>query len=115
MLESLVGFLDDDEPRCNVPESYLKTLLELSSERFCENEKRIQRFRDELKKVGYGVDAVRDKRKGDNGEWEDPALRRERKRAEGMRKIKLAKKEDIGAPVDTEDISGLEISQEQNT
>jgi len=115
MLESLVGFFEDDEPKCNVQDTYLDTLLRISNERFCENERRIQRFRDELKKVGYGVDAVKDKRKGDTGEWEDPNVRRERKKAEGIRKSKLAKKEDIGAPADAEDISGLEFSEEQNT
>lgn len=111
MLESLVGVLEDEEPRCNVSEEYLETLLRISNERFSENEKRIRRFRDELQKTGYRAGAVKDKRKGDSGEWEDPALRKERKKAEGIRKSQLSKKLKNDISADTEDISGLEFAE----
>ena len=113
MLESLVGYSEDNMPRCNVPEAYLETLLRISDERFCENEKRIRRFRDELKKAGYGADAMKDKRKGDGGEWEDPVERRERKKAEGIRKSQLSKQEGIGEPAGAEEVFTMDFPERQ--
>jgi len=112
MLESLVGFLDDDKARCNVPEAYLETLLRISNERFSENEKRIQRFRDELRKADYGADAAKDKRKGDAGEWEDPAARRERKKAEGILKGQLSKKLDNDVLMGMKNDAGLDFLEQ---
>ena len=47
-LESLVGFYDDGKEVCNVSEGTLRTLLEISNERFQVNTARITRFRQLL-------------------------------------------------------------------
>ncbi|TVY52201.1 tRNA wybutosine-synthesizing protein [Lachnellula suecica] len=84
-LESLVGFEDDGREICMVPEWQLKTLLEISNERFVENTKRIERFRKLLGELGV--------MRGKEGEgWEDPQVRRERKRAEGLKRSQESKK-----------------------
>jgi len=103
-LESLVGYHFEGEGICNVPESDLATLLAISNERFDENEDRIARFRTLLRDM-INTDGV-EKRKGDHGEqWEDPQARRERKRAEGLKKRQQAKATE--APIDTEDVADL--------
>ncbi|KAG9245371.1 methyltransferase TYW3-domain-containing protein [Calycina marina] len=104
MLESLVGIFENDQPICNVPESYLQTLLNISDERFAENDKRIQRFRDELKRIEFGAEVGNESRKGDVGEWEDAITRRERKKAEGMRKSQLSREAYHGIENHTEDM-----------
>ena len=88
-LESLIGEFEFEQVMCHVDDWELRNLLEISNERFKENEKRIGRFRELLRGVGADVETTR---KGeDGGEWEDPIVRRERKKAEGMRKSQLAK------------------------
>ena len=83
-LESLIGYEYENRQLCNVTEGHLRTLIELSNERFGENTKRISRFRTLLKKLS-SEETGDVKRKGQDGEeWEDPEVRRERKRAEGL-------------------------------
>ncbi|KAF6802633.1 tRNA wybutosine-synthesizing protein [Colletotrichum sojae] len=85
-LESLVGYvLDDDNspPHVTVSAAYLRDLVRIANERFGENAARIARFRSALRDAVAGPPA----RVGDaGGEWEDAAARRERKRAEGLRR-----------------------------
>ncbi|EQB48321.1 tRNA wybutosine-synthesizing protein [Colletotrichum gloeosporioides Cg-14] len=83
-LESLVGYVDDsnDTRHCTVSADYLRTLVDIANERFVENAARIARFRAALQDAVAGPPA----RLGEGGvEWEDAAVRRERKRAEGLR------------------------------
>ncbi|KAF4821922.1 tRNA wybutosine-synthesizing protein 3 [Colletotrichum siamense] len=84
-LESLVGYVDDsnDARHCTVSADYLRTLVDIANERFVENAARIARFRAALQDAAAGPPA----RLGEGGaEWEDAAVRRERKRAEGLRR-----------------------------
>ncbi|KAI1638019.1 methyltransferase TYW3-domain-containing protein [Biscogniauxia mediterranea] len=80
-LESLVGVQHaDSAPTCTVPQEYLQTLLRVSNERFEENKKRITRFRAAI------LQAAEPPKKKDGSEWEDAQARRERKKAEGLRR-----------------------------
>ncbi|OLN96429.1 tRNA wybutosine-synthesizing protein 3 [Colletotrichum chlorophyti] len=85
-LESLVGYVDDDAGgtrHCTVSPAYLRDLMHVANERFVENTSRIARFRAALQEAIAGPPA----KLGEGGaEWEDAAVRRERKRAEGLRR-----------------------------
>ncbi|KAK1574302.1 tRNA wybutosine-synthesizing protein [Colletotrichum navitas] len=86
-LESLIGYVDDDDSdearHCTVSASYLRDLMQIANERFAENAARIARFRAALHTVLAGPPP----KLGEGGaEWEDAAARRERKRAEGLRR-----------------------------
>lgn len=98
-LESLVGYHSRGEEVCTVTSLELQDLVEISNERFEENEKRIARFRDLLKKLS-SHEADDGKRKGQEGEgWEDAAARRERKKAEGLaRSEQLSKARQLQEP-----------------
>ncbi|KAL2075977.1 hypothetical protein VTL71DRAFT_920 [Oculimacula yallundae] len=82
-LESVIGFESQGREICMVPEWQLKHLIEVSNQRFVENAKRIERFRTLLREGSIGLGK---EKKGDAGEWEDAGARRERKRAEGMKR-----------------------------
>ncbi|PBP16903.1 hypothetical protein BUE80_DR012368 [Diplocarpon rosae] len=87
-LESVIGFESNGMDICMVPEWQLKNLLEISNQRFQENAKRIARFRTLLRTERSGDG----KRKGQEGaKWEDAGERRERKRAEGLKKAREMK------------------------
>ncbi|PYH79840.1 COG1590 domain protein [Aspergillus uvarum CBS 121591] len=98
-LESLIGYceekeIDDDggesEPiiRSLVTEEYLEMLIAISNERFVINSERKERFRSSLVEMCSADHALGVKAKGKAKPvgWEDPAARRERMRAEGLRK-----------------------------
>lgn len=106
-LESLVGFHHDGRELCSVSEKDLRTLLEISNERFRVNSERIMRFQALLRQLTSAGAAS--KRRGDGEEWEDPQVRRERKKAEGLRRKQLLKETGGPPPKDPEDISGLEF------
>ncbi|KAI1176359.1 methyltransferase TYW3-domain-containing protein [Nemania sp. FL0916] len=76
-LESLIGMQEDGIIKPTVSDAYLRNLLQVSNERFAENRKRIERFRAAV------LEAMR---AAHGPEWEDPKTRRERKRAEGLRR-----------------------------
>ncbi|KAI1079661.1 methyltransferase TYW3-domain-containing protein [Whalleya microplaca] len=80
-LESLVGVQSGQYRQCTVSSSYLLTLVRIANERFSENKKRIERFRTAILEATQPAT-----RKGDGAEWEDAQARRERKRAEGLRR-----------------------------
>ncbi|KAI1322644.1 methyltransferase TYW3-domain-containing protein [Xylariaceae sp. FL0255] len=80
--ESLIGVQVDGVTQCTVSDEYLLSLVEIANARFKENEKRIARFREGVLKFSrlapgpvIGADG-----------WEDAEARRERKRAEGLRR-----------------------------
>ncbi|KAF7908196.1 uncharacterized protein EAF01_003951 [Botrytis porri] len=90
-LESLVGVYHEafDRGVCLVDNGQLSTLMRISNERFEENTKRIERFRVLLNEA---MNPVEKKKVGENGEdWEDPQARKERKRAEGLRRAQELK------------------------
>ncbi|KAJ8123932.1 hypothetical protein ONZ43_g223 [Nemania bipapillata] len=78
--ESLVGIQEDGVTKCTVSKDYLYSLVRIANERFEENRKRIERFRNAI------LDANHPPKKKDGTEWEDAQARRERKRAEGLRR-----------------------------
>jgi tRNA wybutosine-synthesizing protein 3 len=85
-LESIVGLQYARAPNCTVTEENLEGLVDVANERFKENTKRIERFRELLKKLSCEESAMA-KRKGPDGEeWEDPRVRRERRKAEGLKR-----------------------------
>lgn len=57
--------------------------MAIANDRFVENTKRIERFRGALRDLSRGQPT---KKNPDGEDWEDPAARRERKRAEGLRR-----------------------------
>ncbi|KAL7925870.1 methyltransferase TYW3 domain-containing protein [Trichoderma austrokoningii] len=98
-LESLIGYEDATAQRRRiVPPEYLKMLLQISNERFVENTKRIERFRSALKEA-----ILKPKRLNPEGkEWEDAAARRERLRAEGLRRKAALQAEKESVSQDTD-------------
>ncbi|KAL2753947.1 hypothetical protein ACRALDRAFT_2054060 [Sodiomyces alcalophilus JCM 7366] len=85
---SLIGYeARDGTRRAAVSVSYLRTLLEIGNARFAENAKRIDRFRTALRDAVAAPGLRGPMKVGENGVgWEDAAARRERKRAEGLRR-----------------------------
>lgn len=109
-LESLVGYVSDDgATRCTVSADYLRDLVDIANERFVENAARIARFRAALQDAVAGPPA----RLGEDGkEWEDAAARRERKRAEGLRRkeeMLAARQQAQTAETTTEDSDSTEL------
>ena len=79
--ESLIGTETQGNTHCIVSTAYLQLLIRLANERFVENSKRIERFRLAL------LEAIEAPKKSKRGpEWEDAAARKERKRAEGLKR-----------------------------
>lgn len=96
--ESLIGHQVDGHHLRLVSPEYLGTLINIANERFAENTKRIGRFRDAFREA---VSTPAPRRNPEGEEWEDAAARRERKRAEGLRrKAELQKKREAGSPVE---------------
>ncbi|KAK7723324.1 hypothetical protein SLS57_004518 [Botryosphaeria dothidea] len=90
--DSIIAREDDDGRIVPVvSEDYLRSLVELASERFAVNTERIERFRAHLvaqfRQPGKDTKPPKGK-KGYPG-WEDAAARRERKRAEGLENQRL--------------------------
>lgn len=81
--ESLIGYQTGDRRIRNVSKDYLYTLMGIADERFVENTRRIERFRDALRAAVQGKPA---RLNAEGKEWEDAAARKERKRAEGLRR-----------------------------
>ena len=67
-------------------------LVEQANERFKENTKRIERFRNLLKKFNSEEAGEAKKKDQDGEEWEDPQVRRVRKRAEGLMRSQQLRK-----------------------
>ncbi|KAJ4386695.1 hypothetical protein N0V93_009593 [Gnomoniopsis smithogilvyi] len=104
-LESLIGTETNGIKHCTVPGEYLKALINIANERFVENTRRIERFRRLLKEAVRKEEAGGAKGKG--REWEDAAVRKERKRAEGLRRAEEMRrlKEQVHREPDGADLS----------
>jgi tRNA wybutosine-synthesizing protein 3 len=86
-LDSVIGWLDvDGEGVCILPDTYLKGLLTVANERFEENSKRITRFCDLLLGSAETPSDMEARKKLKASDWEDASVRRERKRAEGLKR-----------------------------
>ncbi|KAI6775686.1 hypothetical protein HG530_002444 [Fusarium avenaceum] len=83
VFESLIGQQVDGHRQRIVSPEYLQTLVQIANERFAENKKRIERFQNAFRDA---VSAPAPRRNPEGQKWEDAAARRERKRAEGLRK-----------------------------
>jgi tRNA wybutosine-synthesizing protein 3 len=82
--ESLIGYQMGDRRVSLVSTDYLRILMSIATERFAENTKRIERFLSAFRDAISTPSSTR--RNPDGQEWEDAAERRERKRAEGLRR-----------------------------
>ncbi|KAL1956398.1 hypothetical protein VTO42DRAFT_7381 [Malbranchea cinnamomea] len=91
-LESVIGYYSQSEgcAKSLVTEEYLQMLVSLANERFKINSERIERFRRKFMELYHrSLRGSSSRRDG----WEDPDVRRERKRAEGLRKkVEAARK-----------------------
>lgn len=91
--ESVIGYCEETsegaEPviRSLVTEEYLKMLVALANERFVVNKERVERFRTKLLELYAAASSptAHTKSKKPQG-WEDPQVRREKKRAEGLQR-----------------------------
>ncbi|KAJ4416912.1 hypothetical protein N0V82_006462 [Gnomoniopsis sp. IMI 355080] len=104
-LESLIGTETNGIKHCTVPGEYLKALINIANERFVENARRIERFRSLLKKAVEKEETAGAKGRG--REWEDAEVRKQRKRAEGLKRaeeVRSLKGQLKGQP-DGEDLS----------
>jgi len=100
--------------RSLVTEEYLRLLIMIANERFKENKRRMERFRTNLLRslsqpiTTSGLQSSKLKESGakqsnDRSDWEDPVVRRERMRAEGLRRqLELAQK---GKPKENRELS----------
>lgn len=84
--ESLIGQVHDERRIRLVSPEYLHMLMGIATERFVENAKRIDRFRTAFQQAFVNQPVAQTRRNQDGEEWEDAAARRERKRAEGLRR-----------------------------
>lgn len=110
-LESLIGRETNGIKHCTVSGEYLRALINIANERFVENAKRIERFRRLLRAaLEKGEGSRKTRVKEDGTEWEDAEARKERKRAEGLRRAEEVKrlKEQQRGQVGDDDIGGLE-------
>jgi len=97
-LSSLVGRCGPSgDAICNISDDELRTLIEIGNKRFKENEKRITRFRELLRRSSEGK------------EWEDSKSRGGRKRREGLEKRELMRRDGVEKDVDGVDVGGFEI------
>jgi tRNA wybutosine-synthesizing protein 3 len=87
-LESLVGFESHSGCQLIVSPEYLGMLVSISNERFAENTKRIERFRSAFLRA---TAAPEPRKNPDGSEWEDPQVRRERMRIEGLKRREAMK------------------------
>jgi tRNA wybutosine-synthesizing protein 3 len=79
-LDSVIGQLQNGDAVSIVSRRYLNGLIAVANERFGENSARIARFRNLL------LSSPGSRKKKKEEEWEDPSVRRERKRAEGLKR-----------------------------
>ncbi|GAQ45659.1 COG1590 daomin protein [Aspergillus niger] len=116
-LESVIGYCeetDDDnddngEPiiRSLVTEEFLEMLVAISNERFAVNSERKERFRANLLDL-CSTDHTKSKGKSKPPGWEDPEKRRERMRAEGLKRKQLAQNQRKEVDADL-DLSGASL------
>jgi tRNA wybutosine-synthesizing protein 3 len=105
--ESLVGFDINGKQMCSVSEGTLRTLLEVSNDRFQANAARIARFRELLRQSKISGSGA--KKRDDNKDWEDPEVRKQRKRAEGLKRKEMLSETKEDPIVDPEDAADIEF------
>lgn len=94
-LESLIGRETNGIKHCTVSGEYLKALIRIANERFVDNARRIVRFRTYLREALSSPSrdgAAKKKGDGEGGIWEDAETRKERKRAEGLKRADEVRK-----------------------
>ncbi|RDA95287.1 hypothetical protein CP533_3558 [Ophiocordyceps camponoti-saundersi (nom. inval.)] len=103
--ESLIGCqaAGDGRRRYLVSADYLETLRAISDERFVENANRIRRFRDAFLRAVQGPSLRADG-------WEDAASRRERMRAEGLRRKATLEADDEVESISDMPLYGNEVA-----
>lgn len=84
--ESLIGQVHNARRIRLVTPEYLHMLMDIATDRFAENAKRIERFRTAFRQAFVDQPVPQTRKNQDGEEWEDAAARRERKRAEGLKK-----------------------------
>jgi tRNA wybutosine-synthesizing protein 3 len=108
--ESLVGTMDSAGRKSSiVSPDYLKMLVRIANERFVENQKRIARFLEELRHEIADAGAMADVSRADEKE-----LRRESKRAEGLRRQAEARSRREEKPVAEIDSYIDDLAQDTN-
>ncbi|KAI1137477.1 methyltransferase TYW3-domain-containing protein [Hypoxylon sp. FL0543] len=108
--ESLIGYQSGDgdgDLHCTVTPAFLRTLVLIANERFTENGKRIERFRAAL------AEATRPPEKN-GGDWEDTQARRERKRAEGLRRREELRRRNQSGDVSAVGDTALDVALDVN-
>lgn len=105
--ESVVGFDVDGKQMCSVSEETLRTLLKISNDRFQANAARIARFRELLRQSTSSDLGA--KRRDSNKDWEEPEARKQRKRAEGLKRKEMLRETKQDLIVDPEDTAGIEF------
>lgn len=111
-LESIIGYCDEDGDDSNEPvvrslvsEEYLQMLVAISNERFRVNTERKERFRTLLLDL---CSRSQEKGRGKKAGWENAEARRERKRAEGLkRREEMKRSEDIGDISDSDELGNF--------
>ena len=84
-LDSVIGFCTEDSNESDngtcplIDDNHLRFLMTLGNERFKANKERIRRLEEELRRI------ERSKKEHNESEWEDKAVRAERKRNDGLR------------------------------
>ena len=117
-LESIIGYCDDEEAteepiiRSLVSEEYLQMLVALSNERFQTNGERKERFRTLLLELCSENHGKKGRGREKGGNWEDAETRRERKRAEGLKKREEKAIMDNQRRVDAHDPGDISDSDE---
>lgn len=96
-LESLIGVESDGRRRCIVSPEYLKMLVQIANERFGENQKRIERFWTALQAA---LDGQKAESREESGLERD--VRKEIKKAEGLRRQEELRKERQPPPDEAE-------------
>lgn len=107
--DSVVAYLDHSRKVVPmVEEGYLRTLLQVSLDRFQVNTERKERFREALLHAIQGVGkSGRENKEG----WEPADQRRERKRAEGLRRKAEMQKQKSAAYDESQTHDGLSTEQ----
>lgn len=114
--ESIIGYheLKADRVVSLVGESVLRGFVRIANERFVENTKRVERFRAFLKQNVLNIHGIANiRRKADGTEWEDPDVRRARKKAEGLQRaqtLRNAMAVPGSEPVSGSNYEGLELT-----
>lgn len=102
---SIIGYAaPSGEIKPMVPETYLRTLVQIANERFAVNTERTERFRRAL----LGLDVK--PKEGADGKWEPADARKERKRAEGLRR-----KQELEMRRKAEDVNQAECDQDDHS